>query len=174
MRIFQIFRMKCTVIILAVFCLTVTGTPESDKLLDSLLAKDGIELPLAVLDYRRRIFEGNWLVRPDGEHMSLEDMYSETEIEKQNGAKMVNLADKVIPDDEGPDIVVLDEKDDKPTPKVFDARHMVLTNDDGDKEPMLNKVQNQQNCGNCYLQVFVGALEIAYTKATGKKASDFP
>ena len=140
---------------------------ESDKLLDSFLAADDIALSPELYHYRSTIFAGNWEASEDVGLLSLQDMYTEEELQRQRGGNMTDIWEG---DEEVGVFLVREEVQfyGLKTPRFYDPRTIKLTTEGG-LEAMLNKAANQETCGNCYLQVFVGALEISYTKATGKK-----
>ena len=145
------------------FCQTVYATEESDALLDSFLAADGIVLSPAELQFRRKIFEATWIVE-EGQ-LSLEGMYTANELKKQNGAvnEPVVTVNEELQKRAETDLASVS------TPSRLDGRKSVLP---GTTEPLLNPAQNQQTCGNCYIHTWVAALEIAYAKATGSKVCE--
>ena len=154
--------MQVFLVFLALCQHSVHSTLDSDTLLDAMLQTDGISLEPDVLQYRRDIFEFNWLTREEGSQLSLEAMYTAEELEHQNGAV---LSDTVVVNEE------LQKREDANlasvvTPNRYDSREMKIP---GTSESLMNPTQNQQTCGNCYLHTFIAALEIAYAKASGTK-----
>ena len=155
-------RMQVLLLILALCQHSVHSTPDSDALLDAMLQEDGISLAPDVLQFRRGIFELSWLVREEGDQLSIEDMYTAQEMQHQNGAVM---SDTVAVNEE------LQKREEEnlasvSTPNSHDGR---LSKVPGTSESLLNPAQNQQTCGNCYLHTFLAALEISYAKASGTK-----
>ena len=155
--------MKSIWIVLAL-CHLILGTPESDAYLESLLAKDEIILTSEMLEYRKALFEASWLVKEEGEKLSMEAMYTLAELEKQKGGGYIPFLKTSVQIEKRGEF----DWTNISTPAVYDPRQLTISEKKG-KVPMLNKAVNQQTCGNCYLHTFVAALEIAYVKATGTK-----
>ena len=154
--------MMNAVLIALALCQTVYSTEESDALLDSLLAADGIVLPADELETRRGIFESSWLGREEDEPLSVEAMYTVEELHHQNGAVM----EPIVPGNEELQKRAESILSTVKAPSYHDARSGVVQ---GTSEPMMNDAVNQETCGNCYLHTWVAALEIAYGKASGEK-----
>ncbi|XP_063691693.1 uncharacterized protein LOC134823997 [Bolinopsis microptera] len=129
---------------------------------DNLLEEEDISLSDEVYEYRLAAFTLAYWSMEDREKASLELMYDDEEVHKQNGAKLI----KDLPFNEE-----LQKRSDihlkkKSTPRFWDGRYA-----EGAKTSrrIINPAVSQGTCGNCYLHVFVAALELAYVKATGKK-----
>lgn len=152
--------MKAVVLAL-VLCQAVYGSKESNDELDRLLAIDGIKLTPRNLQFRRGIFAVSWLLKKEGETLNLEAMYTARELERQKGAR--KAPDFVLDNElqKREEVALKDLK----TPSMWDQREQKL----GSGEPLLNKVANQEKCGNCYIHTWAGALEIAYAKASGNR-----
>jgi C1A family cysteine protease len=83
-------------------------------------------------------------------------MYDDDEVEKQNGAKMIeDLPENEMLQKRSNEILL--ESRDKAPPYYFGYSKMI------------NEVVNQGECGNCFIHTFTTALELAYAKASGEK-----
>ena len=158
--------MTLGIIFLVTLALIVPGAPttESDELLKSLLELEGMVLSPKMWEYRKKIFEASWLAKEENETMSLESTYTFKELDQQRGGNLITRDVEVD---------ILEENvtnwKDLTTPEFFDPRQINVTQEDGTIVTMVNKVVNQQTCGNCYLHSFVAAFEIAFVRATGKR-----
>ena len=156
--------MKIFVVVVTLWQLA-HGTPQSDAFLESLLAKEEKELSPDMLNYRKDIFEASWLAKEEDDELSLEAMYTLSELEKKRGGVYLPSFNESLQ-------LLKRGSDDwmtRSTPAVYDPRRLTIVDGNGEKIPMMNKAVSQETCGNCYLHTFVAALEIAYVKATGTK-----
>ena len=92
---------------------------------------------------------------------SIELMYDDEEVHKQNGAKLI----QDLPVNEE-----LQKRSDahlkkRSAPQFWDGRYAKGSRG---SPIIVNTAVTQDTCGNCYLHVFVAALELAYAKATGQ------
>lgn len=137
-----------------------------EGLFKELLALDGMELDEEEFDYRLGIFTS--AVLDDGDldgdddfltGPTILDMYTEVELYDMNhgggiDARMEEEMLEMRARGESESHFSLEKR----APPAYDSTRSVRMND----------VVSQGICGNCYLHTFIGALEIAYSKQTGK------
>lgn len=137
-----------------------------EGLFKELLALDGMDLTGEEYDYRLGIFTSAVLddgdLDGDGDYLTgptILDMYTEEELFDMNHAGGIDAR----MEEEMLEMRARGESEshfslEKRAPAAYDSTRSVKMND----------VVSQGICGNCYLHTFIGALEIAYAKQTGK------
>lgn len=133
------------------------------KIFNGLLAKEGITLTEESYEYRLAAFTINYWALSEYEKESIELMYDDEETLMQNGAKLAE------------NLPVNEELHKRSTEDLLKKRISVPAFYDGrfrtgsrGSAKIINDVVHQGTCGNCYLHVFIAALELAYAKSTGK------
>lgn len=157
--------MKIAICLLVLLASGHSKEDSEDKIktvFDSLLEKEDISLSDEVYEYRLAAFTLAYWSMGDKEKASIELMFDDEEVHKQNGAKMI----QDLPVNEA-----LQKRSDtylkkRSVPKFWDGRYLKGARG---SPIIINDAVTQDTCGNCYLHVFVAALELAYAKATGKK-----
>ncbi|XP_063691973.1 uncharacterized protein LOC134824159 [Bolinopsis microptera] len=157
--------MKIAICLLVLLASGHSKEDSEDKIktvFDSLLEKEDISLSDEVYEYRLAAFTLAYWSMGDREKASIELMFDDEEVHKQNGAKMI----QDLPVNEA-----LQKRSDthlkeRSVPKFWDGRYLKGARG---SPIIINDAVTQDTCGNCYLHVFVAALELVYAKATGKK-----
>jgi len=156
--------MKILIPIFALLALGLAreGTTEDEAdikgIFDELLEDEGISLAPDDYDERLAIFVMNFLLGDDGDDICTDLMFTEEELGAMNGAKLVpGLRSRLAEELEKRGIDPFEE-----TEEVEKRSYM-------DNSRYMNEAVHQGVCGNCYLHTFIAALELAYTRATGKK-----
>jgi len=125
---------------------------------DELLADEGMSLKGAEYDERLAIFAMNFLLEGDDEDVETDLMFTDDELASMNGAKMVpNLKSR------------LQEELEKRGLDLFSEEELSKRGGFIDNRRYMNAAVHQGTCGNCYLHTFIAALELAYTRATGRR-----
>jgi len=155
------------VLLVACAILALTAAREADDIeiemaFDKLLEDEGIEISDEEYEYRLGGFALNYLAAEDDDPINLDMIYDADELVKQNGAKLIPTLKSELEEELAKRSVDPFDMGGQATPPGFDGRYYK-------RKIIINPANHQGVCGNCYLHTFVAALELAYTRASGKK-----